>query len=83
VGEIIRIHTGRKEQGYKGKTVETQQGAVERKSNKVTKKIIRRGYREDGEEDARVGEGLDDGLINTRMSDKLTKPVINTIHEQL
>jgi hypothetical protein len=55
LGEIIRFHTGRKEQEHKGKAVETQQGAVEGKSNKVTTKIIRRGYREDGEEEGRRG----------------------------
>lgn len=42
------IHIGRKEQGYKGNSVETKQGADE-------------GNREDGEEEAEAGEGGDKG----------------------
>ena len=54
------FHTGCKEQGYKGNAVETQQGAEEGKS-KITTKTILREYREDGEEEAEVGDGEDKG----------------------
>jgi hypothetical protein len=54
------FHTGSKEQGYKGNSVETQKGAEKGKS-KITTKVILRKYREDGEERAEVGGGKNKG----------------------